>query len=97
MKNLIVRNIAASLLATVCAGLLCASAAAQTTQWPTRPIKIVIPFGAGGGTDVIGRFLAQKFTEAWVKPWWLKIAPERAAALVAQRLRVHRLMVTQSC
>ncbi len=63
MKNLIVRNIAASLLATVCAGLLCASAAAQTTQWPTRPIKIVIPFGAGGGTDVIGRFLAQKFTE----------------------------------
>lgn len=63
MKNLIARNVAATLLATACAGLLCASASAQTAQWPTRPIKLVIPFGAGGGTDVIGRFLAQKFTE----------------------------------
>jgi tripartite-type tricarboxylate transporter receptor subunit TctC len=63
MKNLIARNVATMLLVTACAGLLCASAAAQTTQWPARPIKMVIPFGAGGGTDVIGRFLAQKFTE----------------------------------
>ena len=56
-------HVANALVATLFVGLFSASALAQTAQWPTRPIKIVIPFGAGGGTDVIGRFLAQKLTE----------------------------------
>lgn len=63
MKISIVRNLVFTLLATVCAGFACTTALAQTTQWPNRPIRMVIPFGAGGGTDVIGRFLAQKFSE----------------------------------
>ena len=63
MKNANFRHVAYALLATVLLGLSSASVVAQTAQWPTRPIKIVIPFGAGGGTDVIGRFLAQKLTE----------------------------------
>ena len=63
MKNANFRHVAYALLATVLFGLSSTSVVAQTAQWPTRPIKIVIPFGAGGGTDVIGRFLAQKLTE----------------------------------
>ena len=63
MKNANFRHVAYALLATVLFGLSSTSVLAQTAQWPTRPIKIVIPFGAGGGTDVIGRFLAQKLTE----------------------------------
>ena len=63
MKSANFRHVAFALLATVLFGLSSASVVAQTAQWPTRPIKIVIPFGAGGGTDVIGRFLAQKLTE----------------------------------
>jgi tripartite-type tricarboxylate transporter receptor subunit TctC len=36
---------------------------AQTTKYPDRPIKILVGFAAGGGTDVAARILAQKLTE----------------------------------
>ncbi len=58
------RKIATALLATTFAGFFCGAAIAQQSVWPSRPIRMVIPFGAGGGTDVIGRLLAQKLTES---------------------------------
>jgi tripartite-type tricarboxylate transporter receptor subunit TctC len=41
----------------------CTIAAAQS--YPSKPIHIVVPFSPGGITDVIGRALAQRLTEAW--------------------------------
>jgi len=37
---------------------------AQAQAWPGKPIRLVVPFPAGGGTDIIGRELTQKITEA---------------------------------
>src|SRR5438477_366610 len=38
--------------------------AAQTSRFPDRPIKMIVGFSAGGGTDVIARILAQKLSES---------------------------------
>jgi tripartite-type tricarboxylate transporter receptor subunit TctC len=49
------------------AGLAMASLAeaqAQTQTWPTKPVKILIPFTAGGTADTLGRLAAQKLSEA---------------------------------
>ena len=40
-------------------------AAAQGTNYPTKPVTIVVPAAPGGVTDALGRMLAQRFTEAW--------------------------------
>jgi len=40
----------------------------QAQDYPAKPIRIVLPVAAGGGTDVLARILAQRFTEAMGQP-----------------------------
>lgn len=44
--------------------LLCASHVASAQNYPVKPVRIVVPFAAGGGTDLIARTLSQRLTEA---------------------------------
>jgi tripartite-type tricarboxylate transporter receptor subunit TctC len=37
-------------------------------QYPSKPIRIIVPLAAGGPSDLLARTLGQKFTEAWGQP-----------------------------
>jgi tripartite-type tricarboxylate transporter receptor subunit TctC len=54
------------LLIIVLVALLPSLAAAQ--EYPSRAIKIIVPFPPGGPTDLIGRSLGEKLNEAWKQP-----------------------------
>ena len=61
---LLSRRALAAALVCVFVSLLSPSAA-WSQAWPSKTVKIVVPYPAGGGTDVMARFLAQKFSEMW--------------------------------
>src|SRR6476620_4022870 len=42
--------------------------AANAQQYPDRPVKIVVPYTAGGATDAVGRALAQRLSDLWKQP-----------------------------
>lgn len=52
----------------VLALFLSAAPTLQAETWPARPVKIVIPYPAGGGGDLIGRTLAEKLSAQWGQP-----------------------------
>src|SRR5207249_6814321 len=60
-------RVAAALTATLAASLL-AAVPAQGQQYPNKPIRIVVPFAAGGTSDILARAIGPHVTTAWGQP-----------------------------
>jgi tripartite-type tricarboxylate transporter receptor subunit TctC len=70
MRRFTRRYLGALAALTTLLGPLCAAApvSAQTPNWPQRPVKFVLPFGAGSATDVAARLMTDKLQARWGQP-----------------------------
>src|SRR5438128_10055491 len=61
---------------------LCALATqAPAAAYPDHTIKIVVPFAAGGGTDVLARIIAQNLNSKWGQPVVVENQPGASGAI----------------
>ncbi|WP_298826705.1 tripartite tricarboxylate transporter substrate binding protein [uncultured Piscinibacter sp.] len=84
--------------------LLCATAAAllpwpvfAQTAWPTKPVRIVVPFAPAGTTDILARALAPELSRAFGQPFIIENKPgaggNLGADLVAKSSDGHTLLM----
>jgi tripartite-type tricarboxylate transporter receptor subunit TctC len=63
------------ILLALALGLAPAAAQAQAEQYPSRAIRLIVPYGAGGVSDIMGRIVAQKMTELLGQPMVVENRP----------------------
>jgi tripartite-type tricarboxylate transporter receptor subunit TctC len=81
--------------------VLVAVAPAHAQPWPTKPVRMIIPFAPGGPTDIIARLAGQKLQEALGQPFVVESRAGAggnigAAAVAKSPADGYTLMVTSS-
>ena len=83
------------------AGLVIAAIALTTNanaqSYPNRPIRIVVPFAAGGAVDTVGRIVAAKMSEHLGQPVIVENRPARVATSAPTPSRNRRPTATHCC
>jgi tripartite-type tricarboxylate transporter receptor subunit TctC len=78
------RTVALAIFSTLLRGLACAQE--MPDSFPSRSIKIVVPFPAGGPSDVLARIIGQKMSEDWGQPVVVENRPGANTVLGAQQV-----------
>ena len=76
------RLIAATLSAATLAAL---PYTVSAQEWPTKPVKIVVPFAPGGGSDFIARYIARRLTEELKQPFIVDNKPGAGGNIGAEQ------------
>ena len=78
-----VRNLAATAIAFALAAVLPATAAEQQ-KFPTKPIRMLVPFSAGSQTDILARWVGEKMRENWGQPVVVDNRPSAGGTIASQ-------------
>jgi len=65
------------------AALFASAAFAQATAWPTKPVKMLVGFPPGGGTDILARLVAQRLSETWGQQVVVENRPGASATIAS--------------
>jgi len=79
-----VRACLTAILLAACALPIARPAQGQT--YPNRPIKVIVPFPAGGPTDILARVVAQRLSEVWGQGVVIENQPGANTAIAAARV-----------
>jgi tripartite-type tricarboxylate transporter receptor subunit TctC len=78
-----IRSIRALAGLTLAAAMALPALAQQ--DWPTKPVKIVVPFAPGGGSDFIARYIARRLTEELKQPFIVENKPGAGGNIGAEQ------------
>lgn len=70
----------------VTASTLALGAAAQSGDYPNRPIRMIVPFTPGGSTDILARTIGEQLTKAWGQTVIIENVPGAGGSLGADRV-----------
>ena len=73
-------------LAVLCALANVDALAQSAASYPDRPVRIVVPFPAGGPTDILARVIAQRLSEVWSQAVVVENQPGANTAIAAARV-----------
>lgn len=73
-------------VATAAVAVAVTPAAAQTTDWPSKQVTILVPFGAGGNTDIMARLGAEHMNKKFGPPFVVVNRPSAGGVLTSQQL-----------
>ena len=78
-------------------GLLMLPTATFSQQYPSKLVRLVIPYPAGGPTDTVGRLLAQRLSEQTGRTFLIDNAPGANGAIGADKVAKSKPTATRCC
>lgn len=73
------RTAVSSIAIAICATFAASAAAAE--DWPSKPVRFVVPYTAGGGTDTVARLIGARLSEIHKQPFIIENRPGGSGAI----------------